>query len=371
MTHNNYKIALLRVLILSYSLLTESGFKLRRPIAVISGNEEEQEILWQKLLLFPEEQKLIPLTVKPKELEQNWKEAEYGVFYCNYIRGRYSNQNLERLSEWSQTSGGGIEKQKLILIFASGCLAKEVEVEGSLYFTDLSDVPKTEIDTRAFVQYLISNEKIISSSVMEEIEHIQTTFAVLNAAKLILEKFILREISTEEIPEFLKRTSFHQEKIYEEWEETENSESYVVALYRMISEHVDLLPPVLNRERVEAQDMEWIDKAIFYDDEAYYLPEQFFHTIYEKHISSVNTTYIKAKLAEAGVLAAEGRTRKYFTKKIEVVTVYGAIIKARRMKILRKKFDCYGEFTLQELSLMREEETYECEEWEDCETWEA
>lgn len=41
------------------------------------------------------------------------------------------------------------------------------------------------------------------------------------------------------------------------------------------------------------------------------------------------------------------------------------------MKILREKIDQFGEFTLQELSLMREEEIYESDEWEVCETWEA
>lgn len=371
MNQEAWKINLIKALILSYPLLTEKGFKLRRPIALILETEKEQQILWKKLCLFPKEQKLIPLTVKPKELEQNWTNAEYGVFYCSYIRGRYTSQNLERLLEKSQMVGAEIENQKLILIFSVGCVPEDVEVEGSLYFTDLSDVQNREIDIRAFVQYLIQNEKSIMLSVKGGLENIQTNFAILMAAKLILERFMIREISIEEIQKFLKSTSFHQGKVYEEWENTENSESYAVALYRMISENVDLLPPVLNRERVAAQEVDWIDEAIFFDDEAYYLPEQFFRFICERCISSASATYIKSKLAEAGVLALEGRARKYFTVKIDVVTVYGGIIKVRRMKFLRKKLDQYGEFTLQELSLMREEETYESEDWEVCETWEA
>lgn len=364
-----WELYLLQALILSYPLLAEKGFKLNKPIALISETEKEQQILWSNLSFFPKEQKLIPLTVKPKELEQHWTKAEYGVFYCSYTRGRYTSQNLARLLEKSQMIGTEIENQKLILIFSVGCLQKEAEVEGSLYFANLSE--GIEINIKEFVQYLIKNENSVMSIVKEGLENVQENFAILDAAKNILENFLVREIPAEEIPKFLKRTSFYKEKVYGAWEETENPEMYAIALNRTIGENADLLPPVLPRERIEAQDMEWIDKAIFYDDEAYYLPEQFFHMICEKHISSTNTTYIKAKLAEAGVLVAEGRTRKYFTKKIEVVTVYGAIIKARRMKILRKKFDCYGEFTLQELSLMREEETYESEDWEVCETWEA
>lgn len=371
MSKEEWKLYLLQSLILSYPLLAEKGFKLNKPIALISETEKEQQILWNNLSFFPKEQKLIPLTVKPKELEQNWTNAEYGVFYGCYTRGRYTSQNLEYLLAQSQRVECGIEKQKMILIFSVGCVPEDVEVEGSLYFSDLSDVQNREIDIRAFVQYLIQNEKSIVASVKVELENMQTNFAILMAAKLILERFMIREISTEEIQKFLKSTSFHQGKVYKEWENTENSESYAVALYRMISENVDLLPPVLPRERIESQDMEWIDEAIFYDDEAYYLPEQFFHMVCEKHMLSASVAYIRAKLAEAGVLVTEGRARKYFTKKIEVVTVCGGIIKVRRMKILRKKLDQYGEFTLQEISLMREEETYECDEWEDCETWEA
>lgn len=228
-----------------------------------------------------------------------------------------------------------------------------------------------EIDIRAFVQYLRQNENRVMSIVKEELENVQENFAILDVAKTILENFLVREISTEEIPKFLKSTSFHQEKVYEEWEDTENPEIYVIALNRAIGECVDQLPPVLPRERIEAQEVEWIDEAIFFDNEAYYLPEPFFRFICERCISSASATYIKSKLVEAGVLVFEGKARNYFTVKIEVVTVYGGIIKVRRMKLLRKKLDQYGEFTLQELSLMREEETYESEDWEVCETWEA
>lgn len=371
MSKEEWKICLLKALILVYPLWAEKGFKLNKPIALISETEKDQLILWKKLCLFPQEQKLVPLTVKPKELEQNWANAEYGVFYSCYARGRYTSQNLERLLEKSQMVGAEIENQKLILIFSVGCLQKEVEVEGSLYFSDLVDVQNREIDIRAFVQYLRQNENRVMSIVKEELENVQENFAILDVAKTILENFLVREISTEEIPKFLKSTSFHQEKVYEEWEDTENPEIYVIALNRAIGECVDQLPPVLPRERIEAQEVEWIDEAIFFDNEAYYLPEPFFRFICERCISSASATYIKSKLVEAGVLVFEGKARNYFTVKIEVVTVYGGIIKVRRMKLLRKKLDQYGEFTLQELSLMREEETYESEDWEVCETWEA
>lgn len=374
MSKEEWKLYLLQALILSYPLLAANGFKLNKPIALVSETEKEQQILWQKLCLFPQEQKLVPLTVKPKELEQNWTNAEYGVFYSCYARGRYTSQNLERLLEKSQMVGAEIENQKLILIFSVGCLQKEVEVEGSLYFSDLVDVQNREIDIRAFVQYLRQNENRVMSIVKEELENVQENFAILDAAKNILENFLVREILTEEIPKFLKSTSFYKKMLYEEWEDTEKPEMYAIALNRAISENTDLLPPVLPRERVEAQDMEWIDKAIFYDDEAYYLPEQFFGFICEQCISSASVAYIKSKLAEAGVLVLEGKARNYFTIKIEVVTVYGSILRVRRMKILRDKFDQYGEFTLQELYEMNGEEGYESgelEDWEECETWEA
>ena len=276
MSKEEWKICLLKALILVYPLWAEKGFKLNKPIALISETEKDQLILWKKLCLFPQEQKLVPLTVKPKELEQNWTNAEYGVFYSCYARGRYTSQNLERLLEKSQMVGAEIENQKLILIFSVGCLQKEVEVEGSLYFSDLVDVQNREIDIRAFVQYLRQNENRVMSIVKEELENVQENFAILDVAKTILENFLVREISTEEIPKFLKSTSFHQEKVYEEWEDTENPEIYVIALNRAIGECVDQLPPVLPRERIEAQEVEWIDEAIFFDNEAYYLPEPFF-----------------------------------------------------------------------------------------------
>ena len=81
------KIDLVKALILSYPLLGESGFKLNKPIALICEDEKKQQILWRKLCLFPKEQKLIPLTVKPKELEKNWVNAEYGVFLLIIDKG--------------------------------------------------------------------------------------------------------------------------------------------------------------------------------------------------------------------------------------------------------------------------------------------
>lgn len=134
MSKEEWKICLLKALILVYPLWAEKGFKLNKPIALISETEKDQLILWKKLCLFPQEQKLVPLTVKPKELEQNWTNAEYGVFYSCYARGRYTSQNLERLLEKSQMVGAEIENQKLILIFSVGCLQKEVEVEESVFF---------------------------------------------------------------------------------------------------------------------------------------------------------------------------------------------------------------------------------------------
>lgn len=101
------------------------------------------------------------------------------------------------------------------------------------------------------------------------------------------------------------------------------------------------------------------------------MPEQFFRFICERCISSASVAYVKSKLAEAGVLVLEGKARNYFTVKIEVVTVYGSILRVRRMKILREKFDQYGEFSVEELYKMSREERYESEELEDCETWEA
>ena len=80
------KIDLVKALNLSYPQIGESGFKLNNPIALYCEDEKNQ-ILWEKLSLFPKEQKLIPLTVKPKELEKNWVNAEYGVFFADYRQG--------------------------------------------------------------------------------------------------------------------------------------------------------------------------------------------------------------------------------------------------------------------------------------------
>lgn len=133
MKNEERKIDLVKALILSYPLLGESGFKLNKPIALICEDEKKQ-ILWEKLSLFPKEQKLIPLTVKPKELEKNWVNAEYGVFFADYRQGRYTKQNMEWLLEAAQMVGTDIGSQKLILIFVTCCLPKDINVEGSLYF---------------------------------------------------------------------------------------------------------------------------------------------------------------------------------------------------------------------------------------------
>ena len=367
---NAWKVGLLQGLIIAYPVLAENGIKLQRPIALIGEDEKALQLLWNQLCLFPE-QRMIPLSVMPKELEKKWLESEYGVFCCTYNRGRYTSQNIEQIAVKCQMVDDRIDHQKLVLLFSNCCIPKEVDVEGTMYFSHFDEVAPLKFDVAKFVHFFLKNEELLLKIVREGVNEIQETPPILTAAKILLENYVLSESATEEIPYFLQQARCLQEKVYEEWEGTENPEIYAIALNRAIVECAGFLPPVLNREYIKAEDIGVINEAIFYDEFAYYLPEQFFRFICERCISSASVALIKSKLAEAGVLVLEGKARNYFTVKIDVVTVYGSISRVRRMKILREKIDQFGEFTLQELSLMREEETYESDEWEVCETWEA
>lgn len=367
---NAWKVGLLQGLIIAYPVLAENGIKLQRPIALIGEDEKALQLLWNQLCLFPE-QRMIPLSVMPKELEKKWLESEYGVFCCTYNRGRYTSQNIEQIAVKCQMVDDRIDHQKLVLLFSNCCIPKEVDVEGTMYFSHFDEVAPLKFDVAKFVHFFLKNEELLLKKVREGVNEIQETPPILTAAKILLENYVLSESATEEIPYFLQQARCLQEKVYEEWEGTENPEIYAIALNRAIVECAGFLPPVLNREYIKAEDIGVINEAIFYDEFAYYLPEQFFRFICERCISSASVALIKSKLAEAGVLVLEGKARNYFTVKIDVVTVYGSILRVRRMKILREKFDQFGEFSLQELSAMREEETYECDEWEACETWEA
>ena len=367
---NAWKIGLLQVLITAYPVLTENGIKLQRPIALIGEDEKAMQLLWNQLCLFPE-QRMIPLSVMPKELEKKWLESEYGVFCCTYNRGRYTSQNIEQIAVKCQMVDDRIDHQKLVLLFSNCCIPKEVDVEGTMYFSHFDEVAPLKFDVAKFVHFFLNNEELLLQKVREGVNEIQETPPILTAAKILLENYVLSESATEEIPYFLQQARCWQEKVYEEWEGTENPEIYAIALNRAIVECAGVLPPVLNREYIKAEDIGVINEAIFYDEFAYYLPEQFFRFICERCISSASVAYVKSKLAEAGVLVLEGKARNYFTVKIEVVTVYGSILRVRRMKILREKFDQYGEFSVEELYKMSREERYESEELEDCETWEA
>ena len=369
---NAWKIGLLQVLITAYPVLTENGIKLQRPIALIGEDEKAMQLLWNQLCLFPE-QRMIPLSVMPKELEKKWLESEYGVFYCSYNRGRYTRQNIEQIAVKCQMVDDGIEHQKLVLLFSNCCIPEEVDVEGTMFFSHFDEVAPLKFDVAKFIHFCLKNEIRLLQKVREGVNGIgiQEAHPILAAAKILLENYAISESSMEEIPDFLQRTCCLQDKVYEEWESTENPEIYAIALNRAIMECADFLPPVLNREYIKAEDIGGINEAIFYDEFAYYLPEQFFLFFCERCISSASVAYVKSKLAEAGVLVLEGKARNYFTVKIEVVTVYGSILRVRRMKILREKFDQYGEFSVEELYKMSREERYESEELEDCETWEA
>lgn len=367
---NAWKVGLLQGLIIAYPVLAENGIKLQRPIALIGEDEKALQLLWNQLCLFPE-QRMIPLSVMPKELEKKWLESEYGVFCCTYNRGRYTSQNIEQIAVKCQMVDDRIDHQKLVLLFSNCCIPKEVDVEGTMYFSHFDEVAPLKFDVAKFVHFFLNNEELLLQKVREGVNEIQETPPILTAAKILLENYVLSESATEEIPYFLQQARCWQEKVYEEWEGTENPEIYAIALNRAIVECAGVLPPVLNREYIKAEDIGVINEANFYDEFAYYLPEQFFRFVCERCISSASVALIKSKLAEAGVLVLEGKARNYFTVKIDVVTVYGSISRVRRMKILREKIDQFGEFTLQELSLMREEETYESDEWEVCETWEA
>ena len=212
---NAWKVGLLQGLIIAYPVLAENGIKLQRPIALIGEDEKALQLLWNQLCLFPE-QRMIPLSVMPKELEKKWLESEYGVFCCTYNRGRYTSQNIEQIAVKCQMVDDRIDHQKLVLLFSNCCIPKEVDVEGTMYFSHFDEVAPLKFDVAKFVHFFLNNEELLLQKVREGVNEIQETPPILTAAKILLENYVLSESATEEIPYFLQQARCWQEKVYEE-----------------------------------------------------------------------------------------------------------------------------------------------------------
>jgi len=126
------------------------------------------------------------------------------------------------------------------------------------------------------------------------------------------------------------------DRIVDEWESADDPEAYVTAFRRILHENAEELPDMFDRERFPEDTIKENDEVLLYDGIYYYLPSKLLRELCQK-IGSIS--YVKVQLASAGALVSEGDKRSYFTKKVEIMTLNGKIIRKRLAKILREKVD--------------------------------
>lgn len=108
---------------------------------------------------------------------------------------------------------------------------------------------------------------------------------------------------------------------------------------RMLFNAVKDIPKIIDREKVPSEDIENLDKLPLYDRNYYYIPETMLREICKSWTETISFTSLKSLLKSAGLIITQGNKRKYFTVKVQAVTVYGNTKLPHAVKIPRVNID--------------------------------
>ena len=357
-----YKVAYLQMLMCLYPILGEAGLGIDGSVLVTTENEQAQRQLWNCINLFQKE--LLPLSATPKQVEHYCQEAQFGVLCFRYKYGRYTMQNFDAVQAISHSIKRELEAQRLILIFFICGVPDNISSAGRLYISqsELNAMDKG-VNVKDFIFFLEMNENMIKNIISACETHEGSAFKVLVITRMIYEKFIIERLAVEDIPSFLEDMAYFQAELEREWESEGEPIVYVRALYQGLLENINNLPMICDRKYLFAQDIKNIGQIIFYDESAYYFSDHLLQNIIKSVLPECRYTFFKSQLGEAGVLDCTGKVRSYYTRSREIVTEYGVILRQRRVKILREKFDRMGEFTLLEWLQMKGEENHGGKAW--------
>lgn len=359
---NEIKVIILMTLAVLYPLFAKLGFNLVGPLAIVVNSERQFRKLLDMLDGF-KTHKIMSTAGQPKKVEKHLIAAKYGTVFFRFAEGRYTISNLKEIAADSQKIELNIENMALNFIIAD----KEIphgyqEFFAGIIYIGESPGPRKSVDLsgeeffRKIVSYAVSHiPEIKNAGEWKMSELMDDSLLPIFVAAEVLKLFIRTEkLKFEEVKELDQKIEHVLKEIEEEWQEADDPQAYAIAFRKAIFANSQMLPPIFDRCHFTEMNLLNDKELMFFDDRFYYMPEPVFCEICQS-IKKADINYIKSQLVAAGVLISEGKGRSYYTKRTEIVTVYGYVIKIRLVKLARERIDTTGELTLQEMVEMRKE----------------
>ena len=348
----------LSALTLTYPILAEKGLRFSEPIAVVLANEEQESIIQMNSAQSLE---ILPVSESPGTLERYLQKAEYNLLLFRYDAGRYTKENLKRISAFMKRTGTNIAEQRLAMILYIGLPANPQFHSGILYMNLCKSAKSLDLLTgkfsrKKFVQFLIENEDLLMEEIQSKLcaktEH---NDKVLEAVFCILENFWKRKYSSRDQEAILPCFQRVKENIELLWSPVNGADTYaeafVQAAYALQSNDT---PQCFSRNDVPKEQEQYLEKVMLYDDQAYYIPVMYLDKICGLIVGKEGASFVKGQLCEAGLLEREGRGRTYYTKMTEIL-IGNRVVRRRYAKIRREKMDLAGKETWLEVMQMKGE----------------
>lgn len=349
----------LSALTLTYPILAEKGLLFSEPVAVVLANEEQESIIQN--LNGAQSSEILPLSESPGTVERYLRNAEYNLLLFRYDTGRYTKENMKRISAFLKRAGTNIVEQRLAMLLYIGLPANPQFHSGILYM-DLCKSAKAlvlstgKFSRRKFVQFLIENEDLLMEEIQSKL-YTQTEHndKVLEAVFCILENFWKRKYSSKEQEVIMPCFQRVKENIELFWSPVNSADTYAEAFVQAAyAWQSDDTPQCFSRTDVQKEQEQYLERVMLYDEKAYYIPAAYLDKLCDLIVGKEGASFVKGQLCEAGLLEREGRGRTYYTKMTEIL-IGNRVVRRRYAKLRREKMDLAGKETWLEVMQMKGE----------------
>lgn len=358
------KVLLLVVLSVAYPLLADQGAALTAPMLVCFSSEHQLREFAKVINLF-NRSTLKSLGVSPRKFELMINAGENLVFVTRFIRGRYTEENLALLEQSCCEVAAERYKEQMKLVLAVGGIPSEFKKWfcGVVYIGGTDDCTVDAGRDKLVREIIYQLEGQGLETILQNTgsnAELGEVYLFHGVAELLMRFLYQKENDIERLTEIDEDIWIALEAINHEWEYADNPQSYVEAFRRLLMAATEWLPEkICDRLELSSEDAKCVDDLMFYDDLFYYFNQADFFDICKPLLQGISFNYLRRQLADAGLLITEGCKRSYWSKETELVTVYGAIIRKRLVKINRALHDRDGEPTFLELVEMKGENSYE------------
>lgn len=282
----------------------------------------------------------------PKVIRREFANEKRATYFFRLSYSRYVEENLQRLEIVSQSvSDDGV--RPLIFVMATRPVQEKYfrYFSGNIFLQKMKteNLSEYQVKESELIDAAVSGQNMIHERIRKISEHDEDGSSVFTASMACLEVALeIAGVDTAFVRSFTDAAERTITIIRDQWDLSGNPDAYVEAFRNTFArqiERMDTLPAFLDRGKVSSSEIPLIGEACFYDDTNYYLSEGFFCHICASVAADVGINYVKSQLVSAGLLIANSGVRNYFTRKLEVVTVYGMVYRVRRVCLDRQKLD--------------------------------